>query len=301
MTDESKGTNNRVSNNEKIPLADHLMAGLAVFNLKFPSLLKYEESKRHRKITKNLRNLFGINYAPSDTHLRERLDEVEPETIRLGFKEIFSLIQRSKVLEQYQYLGNRYILSIDGTDQYTSDKIHCPNCCERHHKDGRVSYYHQMLGAALVHPDKKQVIPFAPEPITKQDGANKNDCERNASKRLLQHIRREHPHLKLLIVEDSLASNGPHINLLKKLKMNFILGAKESDHKFLFDWVAKSECTSYQETDASDITHRYRFINGVPLNDANFDLNVNFLEYWQEKKDGSVLHFSWGNRHPIND
>ncbi len=38
---------------------------------------------------------------------------------------------------------------------------------------------------------------------------------------------------------------------------------------------------------------RYRFINEVPLNDANFDLNINFLEYWQEKKGGNVLHFSW--------
>jgi hypothetical protein len=33
-----------------------------------------------------------------------------------------------------------------------------------------------MLGAVLVHPDHKVVIPLAPEPIVKGDGSTKNDC-----------------------------------------------------------------------------------------------------------------------------
>jgi len=40
-----------------------------------------------------------------------------------------------------------------------------------------VTYYHQLLGAA--HPDHKEVIPICPEPITRRDGATKNDCEKN--------------------------------------------------------------------------------------------------------------------------
>ncbi len=67
----------------------------------------------------------------------------------------------------------------------------------------------------MVHPDKKIVIPLAPEPINKGDGHTKNDCERNASKRLLSDLRREHPDLKLLIVDDGLASNYPHYMFYK--------------------------------------------------------------------------------------
>jgi len=137
------------------------------------------------------------------------------------------------------------------------------------------------------------VIPLAPEPILKSDGTKKNDCERNAAKRLLQHIRREHPHLKFIIVEDGLSSNGPHIRLLKALNMRFILGIKPKDHTFLFDWVNHSECIEYEQTDSDGTKHRYRFINGIPLNDANFDLAVNFLEYWEIKPDGKEQHFSW--------
>ena len=66
-------------------------------------------------------------------------------------------------------------------------------------------------------------------PILKKDGARKNDCE--AAVRLLEDVRREHPHLKL--VEDGLVSNGAHF--LKGLDLR--LGAKPGDHKFLFEWV----------------------------------------------------------------
>jgi len=49
-----------------------------------------------------------------------------------------------------------------------------------------VGYYHQLLAAVMVHPDQKLVLPVFPEAITHQDGDSKNDCELNASQRLLE-------------------------------------------------------------------------------------------------------------------
>ncbi len=66
-----------------------------------------------------------------------------------------------------------------------------------------------MPGAVWVHPDQREVFPFTLKPILKQEGARKNDCERNAAKRLLTTLRREHPHLKRIVIEDGLASNAP--------------------------------------------------------------------------------------------
>ena len=114
-----------------------------------------------------------------------------------------------------------------------------------------------MLGAVLVHPDHKEVFAFAPEPILKQDGATKNDCEHNATKRVLTGVQREQPHLKLLVVEDGLASNGPHIRHLQALKRRFLLGTKVSDHQYLFDWVDTTKQTQhYEYTDESGILTR---------------------------------------------
>ncbi len=94
---------------------------------------------------------------------------------------------------------------------------------EEHHKKESTSYYHNMLCEAIVHPDMKTVIPFAPEPILKTDGAKKDDCEHNAAERFLADFRREHPHLKIIAVQDSIAANYPNLNTIKQANMNFIV------------------------------------------------------------------------------
>ena len=75
-------------------------------------------------------------------------------------------------------------------------------------KKGEVTDYHQMLGAAIVHPDHKEVIPLMPEPIIKQDGETKNDCESNAAKRFFYKLRNDHPHLSVMVIEDALSSTA---------------------------------------------------------------------------------------------
>ncbi len=283
-----------------IPLVDHLMSGLALFGLKYPSLLQFEHDRQEVTTRANLRALYGVERAPCDTRFRERLDAVAPSELCPLYKALFSQLQRGKGLEGFEYLDGHYLLSLDGTGYFSSQKVHCPQCAEKHHRDGTTTYYHQMLGAVLVHPDHPEVFPLAPEPILKPDGSTKNDCERTAAKRLLSELRRVHPHLKLIVVEDGLASNAPHIRHLQALDLRFILGAKQGDHTFLFDWVAATAQTAEATiTDRQGFRHRFRYLNGAPLNEANFDLEVNFLEYWEHAPDGTVTHFAWVTDIPI--
>jgi hypothetical protein len=284
----------KVMRNTEYSWQDCIMSGLAVFGFKMPSLLQFEKDKTTDAILKrNLRTLYGVEKAPSDTCMRERLDVVLPKQLRRPFKKIFAYLQRGKALEKFRYLDGHYIISIDGTGQYSSDCVHCENCCEKHHRNGRVEYYHQMLGAVMVHPDYREVIPLAPEPIVKGDGASKNDCERNAAKRLLTDLRREHPHLKVLVVEDALSANYPHLSLLDSLNMDYIIGVKAGDHAYLFDWIKDLKPTVYQQRDENGIQHEFHSYTNVPLNDANYNYRVNVLEYWETKKDGKRQYFSW--------
>lgn len=149
-----------------------------------------------------------------------------------------------------------------------------------------------MMCAAIVHPDIKIVLPFAPEPVIKSDGTAKNDCERHASKRLIDDIRREHPHLKLIAVQDAIAANYPNLQQLKNANMRFIVGVKSGDHKALFDFVNGATCQEHQHTTQDGKAHRYRYINCAPLNDSHSDFFVNFLEYWEVDKNGNMQHFS---------
>ena len=289
-------------------LTECLISGLAVFGMKYPSLLQFDRDARTDEVVRaNLRRLYGIERPPCDTALRERLDEVDPRQLRDVFKRVFAGLQRGKGLEGFTCLDGHYLLSVDGTGYFSSSSVHCAQCCEKHHRDGRTTYYHQMLGAVLVHPHQREVFPLAPEPIVKGDGAKKNDCERNAAKRLLSDVRREHPHLKLVVVEDGLASNGPHIKHLKALELRFIVGAKRSDHKALFEWVdatarlAHGAVKRVEHTDEQGVQHAFRYFNDVPLNDTHFELEVNFLEYWETRPNGREQHFAWVTDLPIDD
>ena len=146
--------------------------------------------------------------------------------------------------EPFVFYQGCYLLSCDGVKHFSSQNVRCPHCLEQHHKNGTVTYSHQMFAGALVHLDLKEVIPVMPEPIIKPDGATKNDCERNAAKRFMAKFREDHPHLDVIVVEDGLSSNGPHIEDLQHYRMHFILGAKPGDHTALFTrmvWISKGD------------------------------------------------------------
>lgn len=283
--------------NSTITMDDALMSALAMFQLKDRSLLAFDERRRNEP--ENLHTVFGIGTIPCDTHMRTILDPVSLDPLRKPFTTVFRHLQRGKDLEKLVYLDGYYLLSGDGTGFYSSEKVTSPYCMGKKSKNGNVSYYQLMYAASFVHPDSKIVIPVFPEMITKKDGSKKNDCERNAAKRFYNKFRLDHPHLKVIIVEDALSSNGPHIKELQKHDLRFILGAKPTDHKALFSTLnqAIKEKTATEITELDEerktIAHHFRFLNKTPLNKSNPDLLVNVLEYWEVEKDGKVREFSW--------
>ena len=71
----------------------------------------------------NLRSLFGIGRAPSDSRMRDRLDALNPEE-PCPFKHLFALAPRGRVLKEYEWLGGRPVLSVDGTSHFSSLTVH---------------------------------------------------------------------------------------------------------------------------------------------------------------------------------
>jgi hypothetical protein len=276
-----------------ISLTDALMSAFAMFSLKSPSLLAFDRERAEG----NLETIYGIERVPCDTHMREILDPVSPEWLRPVFKSVFRQLQRGKALEPMAFLEGHYLLALDGTGYFSSTQIHCASCLHKVHRNGSITYSHQMLGAAIIHPDVREVIPLMPEPIVQQDGTDKNDCERNAAKRFVAKLRQDHPHLKFIVTEDGLSSNAPHIETLHDHDLHYLLGVKAGDHAFLFTQVQAAEhagrVTHYERHDrAAGLVHRFRLVNDVPLNASNTDVRVNFIEYWEIGAD-KVQHFSW--------
>jgi hypothetical protein len=229
--------------------------------------------------------------------MRERIDPVSPESLRPVFKSVFRQLQRGKALEPLTFLDGHSLVALDGTGSCSSKTIHCASCLHKVHRNGSITYAHQMLGAAIIHPDMREVIPLMPEPIVPQDGTANNDCERNAAKRFIVKLRQDHPHLTFMVTEDRLSSNAPHIETLHDHGCHSILGVKEGDHAYVFNQVQAAEHAGRVIHDAwhdraTGIVHRFRFVNDVPLHAARADVRVNCIEYWEMGQD-QVQHFSW--------
>lgn len=304
LLDNVRGVFSQINNSIKsrrISLLDCLMSALAMFSLKSPSLLAFDQGKAEPTVEENLKTLFMIENIPSDTYMREVLDEIDPKKLRDCYLSVFHEAQRGKLLERYEYLGG-YLCLVDGTEIFNSEQIQCKNCCQKKHQDGRVTYHHQILGAVLAKPGLSQVIPLCPEPITKQDGATKNDCERNAFSRFLTDTKREHPRLKLTICSDALSANAPHINDLQAFGYGFLIVVKPEGNRSLFEWVKGITCEVNMTVGKNKYTFRY--VNNVPVNDTKNAPMVNFLECkWTEvigkkEKKGCC---AWATSHEITD
>jgi hypothetical protein len=276
---------------------DVLMSGFAMMFYQDSSLLQFQQRLQEAIHKNNLQTLFQVESIPKDSQMREVIDEVESQELEPLFEDFFRPLQRGKHLEGYRVLGDYYLISIDGSGYFSSDKIHCSGCLKKETKKGKIGYEHKIVQAALMHPDQRQVFPLAPEEVKNTDGRDKQDCEIEAGKRLVRKIRRSHVKLKIIIVGDSLYSKQPFMEGLGEERMRYVLVVKEEDHKLLMEWVNEQrqlkEVSRLEVKDKRGRLHIYEWINEVPLNGNKNTLWVNYFEYWLVVGGKVTYHNSW--------
>ena len=279
----------------RIPLGDALMSAFAMFSLKGPSLLAFDH--RRRDPLDNSRSIYGIDQVPCDSQLRDILDPPDPDHLRSGFRDVSRRLQRGKALGRFVDLDGCYLLSLDGTTYFSSSKIPCPSCLQRHHRGGGITYSHQLPGATLVHPDLKEVIPLAPEPIIQQDGQTKNDRESRC-----------HPPLAPAVPPRASPSAG-HRRRRRPGRRRPSPGGPARPACISSSASSRATTPSCSSTcgpvtrpagckivtgfdPATGVLHHFRPCHAAPLNESHPDESVNVPEYWEVHPDGEVQHFS---------
>ena len=261
-----------------IAMADFGLSAFAMFFMQSVSFLAFQRRLEQGYGRSNCQTLFGIEKIPSDNYIRTMLDCADPALLQPCFAHVEQLLTEPPVRQAFARLGGRIIVALDGTEYFRSEKLGCGNCLTCKHSNGKIDHYHTLLAATVVAPGHSKVIPLFPEFIVTQDGAEKQDCERNAVKRWYEkHGERLRPSRPVYLGDDIFACQ-PIAKMLNG--DDFIFTAKESSHKALYDFMAGAEPERHEvkvRKRKSTETRRYRWFQDVPLRDGKDAMLVNWI------------------------
>ena len=297
----------RTGDNAIYSMADAAMGAFSVFFTQSPSFL---DSQRNLEVTQgcsNARSLFGMTQTPSDNHIRNLLDPVPASTMFPVFSRAVDTLHELGHLEPYRSINGDLLIAMDGTQYFSSSKIHCENCSVKNHRNGTVTYYHTVVTPVIVASGNPRVIPLEPEFITPQDGHKKQDCENAAAKRWLSAYGARYAALGVTVLGDDLYCKQPLCEAFIHEGLNFILVCKPDSHKTLYEWVAGLAATGDVQTieikrrkGKIHYTDTYRFANRVPLRDGEGALEVDWCELTTTRGDGKVVYKNaFATNHPI--
>src|ERR1700719_149525 len=231
-----------------IAMADFGLAAFALFFMQSASFLSFQHTLEKGQGRSNCQTLFGIAKIPSDNYIRDMLDLADPALLRPCFESVEHLLAEPPLRQAFGRLGGRTLIAWDGTEYFCSQKLGCPYCLTRQRANGRIENYHTLLAATAVAPGHAKVVPLFPDFIAPQDGAEKQDCERNAVKRWHdRHGERLRP-LRPVYLGDDLFD-----------------GAEPERHQ---EKIRKGKTVE---------TRRYRWIEGVPVRDGKDAALVNWI------------------------
>ena len=271
----------RRGENTVYDMTDICMAAFSVFFMQSPSFLALQTALQRGRGTSNCQTLFGMKRIPTDNHIRTMLDPVPPETLFTMFDTTLATLEAGGGLASFQRLGGHVLIALDGTEYFCSQKLSCESCSERKRANGKIEHFHAMVSAALVAPGHERALPLEPEFVTPQDGAEKQDCEARATHRWLAAHGPKYARLKPIYLGDDLSSRQATCEAVGEIGGHFLFTAKPSSHKTLYSWLDGAEVPMFEQKikqGARFVTHRYRWLEGVPLRDGKDAMLVNWLE-----------------------
>ena len=266
-------------------MADIGLSAFSIFFMGSPSFLAHQRALAEGHGQSNCETLFGMSAIPSDNYVRLMLDGAAPAAFDGLF---FKAIEAAGPLTPFQCLNGRVLIALDGTEHFCSRRIKCRQCSTRRRSDGGTEYFHTFLGASLVAPGHKQVLPLPPEFIVPRDGAEKQDCERNAAKRWLARHSAAVGHLRPVYLGDDLFACQPIVAAIQDAGGNFILTCKPASHQTITEYLHGAELQEHRQTickRGKRTTIVYRWLTAVPLRATEDAIAVNWfsIEIFNDK------------------
>jgi hypothetical protein len=290
-------------------MEDAALSAFATFFTQSPSFLDSQVRMQKQQGKNNAASLFGVLQIPSDNQIRNLLDPVSPETLFPLMASISDELYRDRHLECFRSINGSFLIALDGTDFFSSEKISCPCCTQTTLKNGKTLNRHIAVTPVLVAPGQKEVVALPPHFVQPQDGHDKQDCELAASARWLSQWGAHYAAWGITYLGDDLYCHQPHCERVLGQHANFLFTCKPESHATLYEWIADlsrndsvSTVVKNRRTGKKLFTDTWRYVNQVPLRNSDDALMVNWCELVTSDADGKVLFSNaWATSHGITD
>jgi hypothetical protein len=287
-------------------LSDAALGAFAVFFMQSASFLAYQRDMQRTQGHNNAQGLFGIEQVPSDPHIRNLLDPIAPEHLAGPFWRVFEHLRDGDYLPAYQGHLGQWLVALDGTEYFSSQKIHCPQCTVRVIND-RTYYSHTLVAPLLVAPGQVRVIALEPEFVQPQDGVEKQDCELRAAERWLRRNATHFGSSCVTLLGDDLYCHQPFCELVLATGWHFVFTCKPASHPALYLEVelltqagGVMELTEHRVVDGHPQDWRYRYATRLPLRADTHPLYVNWCEVTITSPAGELVYRNaWATDHPL--
>lgn len=274
----------------------------------------HQEGRETTKSETALAKFAGIHTGvlPNSKTIDDVLNRLKPDEMNEVLMSLFEALRKNKFFSSRPWLipNGLFHLAIDAETihKYTPESAHdCENCpyCLKRERGGTVWYAHIQVVASIVCPGGLH-IPLCVYPIhakslkeesSVSDDKFKQECELSAFPVLLQKIRDRFPKLSFCVLADSLYANGPAMEFLKKLSMEFMIVRKEGSMKTIgrdCDGLAQTQDHKTNHTRTETVRENNRivqkswsFFNDVGYGDGK--INILRFDEWITDEEGRLI------------
>ena len=273
-----------------------------------PSMQEMTDVLNDEECAHNLCLILGKEekeFLPHYVTINECLEKLNTNELQKFRKKMIKKLLRKRSFEHARFLGKYWTIIVDATQLFHFSKRHCEHCLKRTVNKGteeeKTYYYHNVLEAKIVLGDNL-IVSIATEFIeNERENVKKQDCERNAFKRLAAKIKKDYPRLPICILGDSLYACAPVFQICKENRWEFLIRYKDGSIPTLAEefhtiikmgehqeWsqIGKKE---YKRKSRENVKHEIKWVSDLYYD--GHELTVMELKI---NKDGrSVGNFQW--------
>ena len=214
------------------------------------------------------------------------LERVNPEELQNTVCALLKRLIRSRAFEDARIRGKYWHILIDGSGIVSSREELDGNYIFKVHHRGTpeeyTEYDYYALEAKLVL-GNEIVVSVMTEFVENTDAeAKKQDCERNACKRLMKRLKEMFPKLPICIGADSLYACKPFFEACKAYQWRYIVRFKEGSIPSVFQEYETLRKLSENRGKGTDgkVSYRYDFVSDIDYEGHK----LNCLEYAEDGK-----------------